>query len=171
LRKGERDISASISLVAVDLSTEPLLARDDPSVLLDPTYMVQLGRQMFDARHHWMGKINHLPTPHCNLWLDGRGRLIQTREIKVGEPLTYDYAIGYWVYRVTGIDVAIWLAEKNIACRRGRQELFTRMHKSVHNYSDILRQRWASSLTSPSSAVEREEVLIELEDYMDHLQS
>ena len=165
-----QDIDASISPVAVDLAcagSELLLAADDPQVQADPTYMVQLGRQMFDGRRHWMGKINHLPSRHCNLRLDGRGKLVQTKEIKAGDVVTFDYAMEYWVRRVTGLDVSDWLSERHTVSMRMRHELFTRMHRSVHDYTNILRQPWSASLTPSSSAVDKETVLVELEDYLD----
>ena len=165
-----QDIDASISTVAVDLAcagSEFLLPADDPQVQANPTYMVQLGRQIFDGRHHWMGKINHLPSPHCNLRLDGRGKLVQTKEIKAGDAVTFDYAMEYWVRRVTGVDISEWLSERHTVAMRTRHELFTRMHESVHDYTSILRQPWAGSLTPTSAAVDKETVLVELEDYLD----
>ena len=165
-----QDIDASISTVAVDLAcagSEFLLPADDPQVQANPTYMVQVGRQIFDGRRHWMGKINHLPSPYCNLRLDGRGKLVQTKEIKVGDALTFDYAMEYWVRRVTGMDISEWLSERHNVAMRNRHELFTRMHRSVHDYTSILRQPWSDSLTPTSSAVDKETVLVELEDYLD----
>ena len=169
-RSHVQDIDASISTVAVDLScagSEFLLPPDDPQVQVNPTYMVQLGRQIFDGRRHWMGKINHLPSPHCNLRLDGRGKLVQTKEIKAGDALTFDYAMEYWVRRVTGLDISDWLSERHTVAMRKRHELFTRMHRSVHDYTNMLRQPWSGSLTPASSAVDKETLLVELEDYLD----
>ena len=174
MRNGSRlcaqHIDASVSPVAVNLTcagSELLLPADDPQVLADPTCMVQLGRQIFDGRRHWMGKINHLPLPHCNLRLDGRGKLVQIKEIKAGDALTFDYALEYWVRRVTGLDMSEWLSEQHVVSARTRHALFIRMHESVHDYTAMLSQPWSGSLTSASTAVDKESVLVELEDHMD----
>ena len=124
---------------------------------------------MFDARHHWVGKLNHLPTPQCNLRLTGNGKLVQIKPIQAGEPLTLDYGMDYWVYRITGLDAAVWMAEGEVECQRGRTALFTGMHQTVSDYTDlaVLRQKWTGSLSSSSSAVEREGLLVELEEHLD----
>ena len=169
-KKRQQDVAASVSVVAADLhcagpeyirSKEH--ARED-----DGIYHIQLDRQrVFDARHHWVGKLNHLPMPQCNLRLTGNGKLVQIKTIQAGEPLTLDYGMDYWVYRITGLDVTVWMAEGEVECQRGRTALFTRMHQTVSDYTDLLRQKWTRSLSSLSSAVEREGLLIELEEYLD----
>ena len=71
-KAAQRDVAASTSVVAADLyccSPEFVLSKDTTGDA-DPTYLVQLDRQqVFDARHHWIGKINHLPDRLCNLRL------------------------------------------------------------------------------------------------------
>ena len=41
------------------------------------------------------------------------------------------------------------------------------MHESVMDYTQVLREKWARSLSSSSSAVDREASLVDLEDYLD----
>ena len=169
-KKRQRDVAASVSVVAADLhcagpeyirSKEH--ARED-----DGIYHIQLDRQrVFDARHHWVGKLNHLPMSQCNLRLTGNGKLVQIKTIQAGDAVTLDYGMDYWVYRITGLDVTVWMAEGEVECQRGRTALFTRMHQTVSDYTDLLRQKWTRSLSSLSSAVEREGLLIELEEHLD----
>jgi len=169
-KEAQRDVAALISVVAADLHcARPECVLDKTAAReADPTYLVQLDKQrVFDARHHWMGKINHLPDRLCNLRLTSAGKLMQTREIAAGEALAFDYGVDYWVYQLSGLDTSDWLSEGGEACRRSRSALFTRMHELVLDYSEVLRQEWARSLSSASSAVDREGLLVELENYLD----
>jgi hypothetical protein len=63
-QSAQRNLEASISVVAADLhcaGPECVLTKDAVRDA-DPTYHLQLDRQhVFDARCHWIGKINHLP--------------------------------------------------------------------------------------------------------------
>ena len=169
-KKKQQDLAASVSVVAADLHCagpeyirSKQHARED-----DGIYHIQLDRQrVFDARHHWVGKLNHLPMPQCNLRLTGNGKLVQIKPIQAGDAVTLDYGVDYWVYRITGLDVRVWMAEGEIECQRGRMALFTRMHQTVSDYTDLLRQKWTRSLSSSSSAVEREGLLVELEEHLD----
>ena len=145
----QRDVAASISVVAADLHCAgPECVLDKVAEReADPMYLVQLDKQrVFDARHHWMGKINHLPMPHCNLKATGNGKLVQIKLIRADEVLTWDYGMDYWVYQVTRLDASEWLSEGGSACQRGRTELFTRMHQSVLDYSVLLQKRWFTAL-------------------------
>ena len=169
-KHAQRDVAASISVVAADLhcADPELVCAKDAIEDIDSAYLLQLDEQrVFDARHHWIGKINHLPMPRCNLKLTGNGKLVQIKPIAAGDSLTFDYGSDYWVYRVTGLDVSQWLLEGGTDCQRGRMDLFTRMHESVLDYSRLLRERWARSLSLSLTAVEREGILVELEDYLD----
>ena len=169
-KRAQRDVAASISVVAADLrcADPELICAKDTTVDIDPVYFLQLDQQrVFDARHHWIGKINHLPMPHCNLKLTGNGKLVQIKRIAAGDSLTFDYGIDYWLYQVTGLDASEWLSEGGTECQRGRADLFARMHDSVLDYSYLLREGWAGLLSSSSTAVEREGVLVELEECMD----
>lgn len=60
-----------------------------------------------------MGKINHLPTLHCNLKLTKSEKVVQLRSISSGEALSLDYSLDYWVYRVTGLEVDQCLRGEN----------------------------------------------------------
>ena len=83
-KEAQRDVAASISVVAADLQCAgPAWVLDKAAAReADATYLVQLDRQrVFDARHHWVGKINHLPNRLCNLKLISAGKLVQTRKI------------------------------------------------------------------------------------------
>ena len=169
-KQGQRNVAASISVVAADIhcADPKMVFAKDATVGVDPVYFLQLDQQrVFDARHHWIGKINHLPMPHCNLKLTGNGKLVQIKAIAAGDSLTFDYGMEYWVYQVTGLNASDWLSEGGTECQRGRMGLFTRMHDCVLNYSRLLRERWAKSLLSSSTAVEREGVLVELEECME----
>ena len=168
--KARQDVASSISVVAADLHSagpESVKAKD-PALEEDPEYLIQLDQQrVFHARHHWIGKINHLPMPHCNLKVTGNGKLVQIKPIKAGDSLTLDYGMDFWVYQVTGLDASEWFSEGGRQCQRGRIDLFTRMHESVLDYSKLLREKWAHSLSSSSSAVDREALLVDLEDCLD----
>ena len=169
-RQAQRNVAASISVVAADIhcADRKMVFAKDAIVGVDPVYFLQLDQQrVFDARHHWIGKINHLPMPHSNLKLTGNGKLVQIKAIAAGDSLTLDYGMEYWVYQMTGINASDWLLEGGTECQRGRMHLFTRMHDSVLNYTCMLRERWAKSLLSSSTAVEREGVLVELEECME----
>ena len=166
----QRDLEAFISVVAVDLhSAGPEFVKvKEPTQEVDPEYLIGMDQQrVFDARRHWIGKINHLPMPHCNLKITGNGKLVQIKPIKAGEVLTLDYGMEYWVHQVTGLDLSEWLSEGSSVCQRGRMGLFTRMYESVLDYSKLLQEKWADSLSCLSSAVEREGLLVELEDHLD----
>jgi hypothetical protein len=170
LRHGRAERNASFLTVAADLHSAgaEFVKVKDPALEVDPQYLIQVDQhRVFDARHHWIGKINHLPMPHCNLKVTGNGKLVQIKPITAGEALTLDYGVDYWVYQVTGLDISEWLSEGNCACQRGRMDLFTRMHESVSDYSKLLQEKWAGSLSSSSSAIDREALLVDLEDYLD----
>jgi hypothetical protein len=165
-----RDIAASISVVATDLHCAgPEFVRNkDQAADVDPMYLIQLDRQrVFDAKEHWVGKTNHLPMPHCNLKLRPNGKLVQIKEIAAGDALTWDYGAEFWVYQITGLELSQWLSEGLAECQNARRNLFARMHEEVLDYSELLKQSWARSLSSSSSAVARESVLIDLEDCLD----
>jgi hypothetical protein len=82
-------------------------------------YFVQLDQQrVFDARLHWVGKINHCSLSHCNLNLNNNVRLVQIKSILAGGPLTFDYGVDYWVYQITGMDASEWLSGRSTICQR-----------------------------------------------------
>ena len=63
----------------------------------NPEYLIQMGKEcVFDARHHWIGKINHVPMPHCNLKVTQHGKLVQIKPITAGDALTWDFGMDYW---------------------------------------------------------------------------
>jgi hypothetical protein len=168
--KGKRDVS----VVAADLYSAgaEFVKVQDPTQEADPEYLIRLDKQrVFDARHHWIGKINHLPMPHCNLKVSGNGKLVQIKSIKAGDALTLDYGVDYWVYQVTGLDASEWMCEGGRECQRGRMDLFTRMHESTLDYSKVLREKWARSLSSSACAVQREGLLVDMEDYLNTSQT
>ena len=169
-KEAQRDVAASIAVVAADLhcAGPEFVKVKDPTLEVDPEYLIQMDKEcVFDARLHWIGKINHLPMSHCNLKITHNGKLVQIKPILAGDALTWDYGMDYWVYQVTGLDASEWLSEGGSACQRGRSDLFARMHESVLDYSELLQQKWARSLSSSSSATDREGLLVELEDYLD----
>ena len=120
------------------------------------------GKQQVDAERHWIGKINHLPMPHCNLKLLGNGKLVQRRPIATGEPLTFDYGVEWWTHRITGVPWKQWMTTGSMSRRKGSADLFTRMHQSVLDYTALLGKNWDMRLGRATSEVEREQVLLEL---------
>ena len=168
-KQAQRDLQASVSVVAADLhcAGPEFVKVKDPALQVDPEYLIQMDKErVFDARHHWIGKINHLPMSYCNLKATGNGKLVQVKPIAAGEALTWDYGMDYWVYQVTRLDASEWLSAASSVCQRSRSALFVRMHESVLDYSQLLQQKWARSLSSASSAVDREGLLLELEDFL-----
>ena len=158
-KEAQRDVAASISVVAADLhcaGSECVLDKDAAREA-DPMYLVQLDKQrVFDARHYWIGKINHLPDRLCNLKLTNAGKLVQTREIAAGLALTFDYGVDYWVYQLSGLELSEWCAGSSVVCSRGRQDLFRRMHQNVQDYTDLLHRDWVKRPPAVWSELERE---------------
>ena len=134
---------------------------------MDPTYLIPLSSaRWFDARHHWVGKINHLPTPHCNLKLTKCGKIVQLKSIISGEALSLDYGMDYWVYRVTGLELDDWLDGDSAEGRHGRLQVLTTMHKKVSDYTPLLQ---FERLTVSSTMKEREELMVELSEAVDNV--
>ena len=162
--RATRDIPKSSSArsaaaVAVNLyqAGEEFIRLRSDELAKDPTYLIPFGpAHWFDVQHHWVGKVNHLPTPHCNLKLTQSGKIVQLRSIIRGEALSFDYGQDFWVYRVTGLELDEWLAGNNAETRQARSQLFTTMHKKVSDYKPLLRLQ---SLTEPSTMMEREELI------------
>ena len=169
-KEAQRDVAASISVVAADLhcaGPECVLDKDAAREA-DPMYLVQLDKQrVFDARHHWIGKINHLPDRLCNLKLTGTGKLVQTREIAAGHVLTFDYGVDYWVYQLSGLELSEWCAGSSVACSRGTQDLFDEMHDSVQDYTVLLGCDWVKRRPPVWSELAREMWVGSLADYLE----
>lgn len=104
--------------------------------------------------------------PLYNLKLLGNGKLVQRRPIAVGEPLTFDYGVEWWTHRVTGVPWKQWMTTGSISHRKGSADLFTRMHQSVLDYSALLGRDWDKRLSRATLEVEREQVLVELWEYV-----
>ena len=120
------------------------------------------GKQVLDAEHLWVGRINHLPEKLCNLRLSSTGKLLQVKPIKAGEALTFDYTMPYWVEQVTGITWKLWMTTGTVACRKGCAELFERMHRTVVDYTSLLSQRWSERFARVTSEMDKEVVIMEL---------
>jgi len=158
-----REVVADLHCAGAEFMRDKNQTREE-----NPVYLIHLDTQrVFDARHHWIGKINHLPMPQCNLKLMGNGKLVQIKPIVAGDALTFDYGMDYWVYQVTGLELSEWLSAGSAVCQKARMDLFTRMQETMLDYSELLRNKWAGSLSSASSAVEREELLMQLEEYLE----
>ena len=167
-KEAQRDVAVSISVVAVDLhcAGSECVLDQDAAREVDSMYLVQLDkRRVFDARHHWIGKINHLPDRLCNLKLTGAGKLVQTREIAAGEALTFDYGVDYWVYQLSGLELSEWCAGSSVVCSRGTQDLFRRMHHNVQDYT-ALPSHWVQRRSFLSSELERETWMGDLAEYL-----
>ncbi len=158
-KEAQRDVAASISVVAADLhcaGPECVLDKDAAREA-DATYFVQLDRQrVFDARHHWMGKINHLPDRLCNLKLTSTGKLVQIKPIAAGEPLTFDYGADYWVYQLSGLELSKWSAASSVASSRGTIDLFRRMQEGVLDYTVLLSCDWVKRRPAVWAELDRE---------------
>ena len=99
--------------------------------------------QQLDAERLWVGKINHLPMPHCNLMLTSSGKLVLLRAIAAGEARTFDCGVQWWAYRVTGLTWNEWMS---VSCRNGRAKLFDRMRETVLDYTPLLDKQWDKRL-------------------------
>ena len=130
----------------------------------EPWYRVEWegGKQHLDAEQLWVGKINHLPMPHCNLKLLGNGKLVQLRGIAAGEALTFDYGVHWWVHRVSGVTWNEWMTATSLACQKGNADLFYRMHESVLDYTPLLDMGWDKRLSEAASELDREMVVMEM---------
>ena len=120
------------------------------------------GKRVLDAERLWIGKINHLPTPLCNVKLQNNGKLVQVKAIGAGEALTFDYGVHYWVHRVTGMRWNEWMSTGTVQCRKGCADLFHRMHDTVSDYTAILAERWAEQFAAARTEVQREQVMADL---------
>ena len=169
-KAAQRDVAASTSVVAADLhccSPEFVLSKDTTGDA-DPTYLVQLDRQrVFDARRHWIGKINHLPDRLCNIRLTSSGKLVQIKPIAAGDALTFDYDVDYWVYQLSGLELSEWSAGSSIESSRGTLDLFRRMHSGVLDYTDLLRCDWVKRRPAVWSELERESWMGDLAEYLE----
>ena len=104
--------------------------------------------------------------PLCILKLTGNGKLVQRRPIAAGEALTFDYGMHWWAYRVTGVPWNEWMTTGSMSRRKGSADLFTRMHESVLDYTPFLNREWDKRLREARSELEREQVLMELWEYV-----
>jgi hypothetical protein len=170
-KDAQRDLEASIAVVAADLhcSSSPECVLDKSGTReLDPTYLVQLDRQrVFDASHHWLGKINHLPDRLCNLRLTSSGKLVQIKPIAAGDALTFDYDVDYWVYQLSGMELADWLVSDSVQSNRGTLDLFRQMHDSVLDYTSLLSCDWVKRRPVVWSELERESWMGDLAEYLE----
>ena len=170
-KKAQRDLAASISVVAADLycAGGEFVRPADASLQADRVYLLQLDRQhVFDSRcHPWIGSINHLPMPHCNLRLTSGGKLVQITEIAAGDALTFDYGVEYWVYRLSALELSGWLTSSSVVSNRGTLDLFRRMHERVRDYSGLLRCEWVTRRPAVWSELERELWVEQLAEYLE----
>jgi hypothetical protein len=124
------------------------------------------GKQQLDAGRLWVGRINHLPLPHCNLKLTGNGKLVQRRAIVAGEALTFDYGVQWWAHRVTGVAWNEWMTTGTLPCRTGTADLFYRMHESLTDYTPLLGMEWDQRLSNTTSQLARETVMMEMWEHV-----
>jgi hypothetical protein len=122
---------------------------------------------VFDASHHWLGKINHLPDRLCNLRLTSSGKLVQIKPIAAGDALTFDYDVDYWVYQLSGMELADWLVSDSVQSNRGTLDLFRQMHDSVLDYTSLLSCDWVKRRPVVWSELERESWMGDLAEYLE----
>ena len=171
-KEAQRDVAASVSVVAADLHcADPECVLDkDAAGGADTVYLVQLDRhRVFNARHHWVGKINHLPDRLCNLKLSGTGKLVQTRAIEAGEALTFDYGVDYWVYQLSGLELSEWsVGNTSVQSNRGTLNLFDEMHDTVQDYTALFGCDWVERRPAAWSELEKEVWMANLAEYMEN---
>jgi hypothetical protein len=169
-KQAQRDLEASISVVAADLHCAgPECVLDKNATReVDPTYLVQLDQQrVFDASHHWVGKVHHLPDRLCNLRLTSSGKVVQIRPIAAGDALTFDYDVDYWVFQLSGMELADWLVSSSVQSNRGALDLFRRMHDRVLDYTSLLSCDWVKRRPAVWSELEKESWLGDLAEYLE----
>lgn len=151
------------------------LQRDAPIVAFEELterqmpYCVQRNRYRFyDLEHHWAGKINHLPMPHCNLRFAKDDKLVQCRAIQAGEELTMDYSMEYWIHHITGLTIYEWIKKDDaLESNKSRLLVFRRMHESVHDYTRLINLGLKRQLLNGKKrAVIMEAVLRKIENYL-----
>ena len=120
------------------------------------------GKQRLDAERLWIGKINHLPMPLCNLKLQNNGKLVQVRAIRAGDALTVDYGVQWWVYRVTGVMWNEWMSIGTVASRKGCADVFHCMHRRVSDYTVLLREGWDERFVKATTELQREQAMMGL---------
>jgi hypothetical protein len=169
-KDAQRDLAVSVSVVAADMycaGPEYVLDKDATREA-DPTYHLQLdAHRVFDARHHWVGKINHLPDRLCNLRLTSTSKLVQTKPIAAGDALTFDYDVDYWVYQLSGLELSAWSAGSSVSSSRGTVELFRRMHSGVLDYADLLRRDWVQHRPTQWTELDKEGWMADLAEYLE----
>jgi hypothetical protein len=166
----QRDVAASVSVVVLDLHScdTNLVRKRDPVLDSDPVYLFPLDqRRVLDARHHWAGKMNHLPMPHCNLKLTNNGKIVQSKDVAAGDTLTLDYGVDYWVYQLTGKELSDWLVSSSVSSNKGILDLFNQMHDSVPDYSELLQCDWVKRRPAVWSELERESWMMHLSEYLE----
>jgi hypothetical protein len=169
-KNAQRNLEASISVMAADFHCAgPECVLDKNATReVDPTYLVQLDRQrVFNASHHWVGKINHLPDRLCNLRLTSSGKLLQIKQIAAGDALTFDYDVDYWVYQLSGMELADWLVSSSVQSNRGTLDLFRQMQESVMDYTSLLSCDWVKRRPAVWSELERELWMGNLAEYLE----
>jgi hypothetical protein len=169
-KDAQRDLAASVSVVAADVycaGPEYVLDKDATREA-DPTYHLQLdAHRVFDARHHWIGKINHLPDHLCNLRLTSTSKLVQIKPIAAGDALTFDYDVDYWVYQLSGLELSAWSAGSSVSSSRGTVELFRRMQSGVLDYTDLLRRDWVQHRPTQWTELDKEGWMADLAEYLE----
>ena len=147
-KEAQRDVAASMSVVAADLDgAVPERGLDkDAAREADPMYLVQLGRhRLFDPRHRRVGKINHLPRCLCRLKLSGTGELVKSTRITVCKALTVEYGVDHWVYELSRLELSEWsVGNNNVQSSRGTLALFDELHDTVQEYTALLGCDWPS---------------------------
>ena len=128
-------------------------------------------RYYVNALNHWVGKINHCPIPHSNLRFTAGGQLVQIKDIVFGDSLTFDYGVEYWVFRITGKPMEYFLTSGvSAAVKRGRRELFYRMHRCVQDYTVLINMGLYQLMNEESiSELQTEQMLVSIGEYVDAL--
>jgi hypothetical protein len=83
-----------------------------------------------DLRGSWLGDINHGPPALANCTMQDHA-LVQTKSIKAGEQLLFDYGVDYWIFNMTHTDFSSWTDENDIS-------IWEEMHERVVDYSELL---------------------------------
>ncbi len=99
-------------------------------------YLIHIGStdSYVDLSKSWVGRINHHPSTSnlCNL-VPEEEYIYQTRSIKKGQELFFDYSCDYWTYQVSAIEFDSW-----IKMYPSSKNIWKKMHATVIDYTDLL---------------------------------
>jgi hypothetical protein len=114
-----------------EISDKKVLEGDPESL----RYVVQIGDKYIDLSSSNFGRINHAPNTSsvCNL-VAIDDCLYQTKTIRQGHEIFFDYSKTYWVYQITGRDIDEWKTKYPESMK-----IWEKMHSLVLDYGPFLK--------------------------------